>query len=252
MRLKTSILFTVLILFIGLACQFSIDLGKRIFPQSPSPLSPPTGRLVSSIEKYATDTVITTTTMPNIESEVPNLTPSSSPTTEMIITPAPVLTDLPTPVSTSTLLPTQEVANTEAPDLSDGVCDGADTAVEENLLNLINSQRSSAGLGQVSLSSSLTGIARNYSKSMAENGFFNHGDVWQRVNASGAYTAVGEIIYAGPGPYNSAAEALSHWLDSADHKKKMLNPIYTLAGVGYWCDPNSSHEGYYTVDFARP
>lgn len=119
------------------------------------------------------------------------------------------------------------------------------------MFSLINSQRSSAGLGALQNSSNLTSIARSYSKSMAENGFFSHGDIWSRVNASGSYTAVGEILYAGPGSYNSPDSAISSWLSSPSHREQMLSSTYTQMGVGYWCDPNSQHEGYFTVDFAR-
>lgn len=120
------------------------------------------------------------------------------------------------------------------------------------MFSMINSQRSGAGLGSLQSSSTLTSIARSYSKSMAENGFFSHGDIWSRINASGAYTAVGEILYAGPGSYNSASSAIASWLASSDHRAQMLSSTYTQMGVGYWCDPNSQYEGYFTVDFARP
>jgi uncharacterized protein YkwD len=124
--------------------------------------------------------------------------------------------------------------------------------MESSVFNMINSQRSSAGLGSLQSSSTLTSIARSYSKAMAENGFFRHGDIWSRINASGSFTAVGEILYAGPGSYNNASSAISSWLASSSHRDQMLNSMYTLMGVGYWCDPNSQHEGYFTVDFARP
>jgi uncharacterized protein YkwD len=116
---------------------------------------------------------------------------------------------------------------------------------------MINSQRSSAGLNTLQNSSTLTSIARSYSKSMAENGFFSHGDIWSRVNASGSYTAVGEILFGGPGPYNNASSAISSWLASSSHRAQMLSSTFTQMGVGYWCDPNSQYEGYFTVDFAK-
>jgi uncharacterized protein YkwD len=124
--------------------------------------------------------------------------------------------------------------------------------MESSVFSLINGQRSGAGLGSLQNSSSLAGIARSYSKSMAENGFFGHGDLGSRVNSSGTYSAIGEILFAGPGSYNSADSAISAWLSSSAHRDQMLSSTYTLMGVGYWCDPNSQHEGYFTVDFARP
>jgi uncharacterized protein YkwD len=124
--------------------------------------------------------------------------------------------------------------------------------MESSVFSLINSQRFGAGLGSLQSSSILTSIARSYSKSMAEIGFFGHGDLGSRVNPSGSYFAVGEILYAGPGSYNSADSAISAWLNSSSHREQMLSSLYTQMGVGYWCDPNSQHEGYFTVDFARP
>jgi len=124
--------------------------------------------------------------------------------------------------------------------------------MEAAVLSLINAQRAGSGAGAVQASSALAGIARNYSKSMAENSFFSHGNVSGRVNPSGSYSAVAEIIYAGPGSYNSADQALAHWLASPLHRGYMLDPVYTLVGVGYWCIPGSPYEGYFTVDFALP
>jgi uncharacterized protein YkwD len=84
---------------------------------------------------------------------------------------------------------------------------------------------------------------------MAEHNFFGHGDVGGRLNPTGVYSAVSEIIFGGPGPYNSASAAINAWLNSSSHRVKMLSATYNLAGVGYWCDPDSAHEGYFTVDF---
>jgi uncharacterized protein YkwD len=153
------------------------------------------------------------------------------------------------PTETSTATPAPD--NAEAAQESDG-CSGADSAMESAVLNLINAQRAGNGVAAVQSSSSLAAIARNYSQTMAENGFFDHGNVGGRVNPSNQYAAVGEIIYAGPGPYNSAEQAVATWLNSPVHRERMLDPVYTVAGVGYWCDSSSEYQGYFTVDFARP
>ena len=167
-------------------------------------------------------------------------------------TPQPTETFTSTPLPTNTVVkstpnPTKAQSGQEA-----GGCSGANSAMESAVLSLINAQRAANGAAAVSSSSSLASIARNYSQSMAENGFFDHGNVAGRVNSTGTYSAVGEIIYGGPGPYNSAEQAISTWLNSPVHRERMLDPVYTIAGVGYWCSPNSQYEGYFTVDFARP
>jgi uncharacterized protein YkwD len=167
-------------------------------------------------------------------------------------TPSPEAAPTETTLSTEMLTPVP-VEPIKIPITSgDGGCSGENSDMESTVLGMINAQRTQNGIGTVDASSSMADIARAYSRSMAENGFFGHGDVGTRVNASGAFTAVGEIIYAGPGSYDSASEAIAHWMKSPKHREMLLSPVYTLAGVGYWCDPHSVHEGYFTVDFARP
>lgn len=234
----------------GSACQFSDNLENRFFYKTPTKSNTTTGRSIFTMTPTITQTATITLT--------PTVTATAIPTKTLTLLPTGTLTETLTltPFSTLTLTPvrTKQITNTPSSSNAggEGGCDGEDTNIEAQVLSLINSQRSNAGLGSVTNSSSLTSVARNYSRSMAEQGFFDHGDVWSRVNSSGAYTAVGEILYAGMGSDNSASAAVNAWLNSPTHREKMLNPIYTLAGVGYWCDPNSTYGGYYTVDFARP
>jgi uncharacterized protein YkwD len=197
----------------------------------------------------ASETPTLTATQTATATTTPTETPTSTATATL--TPMPTETNTPTsaPTRSATKTPAQAAGNPEG---SGGGCNGANSDMEAEVFNLINAQRAGSGISSLSTSSSLTSIARGYSRSMAENGFFSHGDVGGRVNGGGAFSAVGEIIYAGPGPYNSPSEALAHWLASPLHRGFMLDPVYTLVGVGYWCDPDSPHEGYFTVDFARP
>lgn len=250
----------VVILMAGSACQFSDTLENRFFYKTPTKSNTTTGRSILTMTPTTTQTATITATQTVTQTAIPTKTLTLLPTETLTVTP----TLTPFPTLTLTRVPTKQTTNTvPAPNVQftntpsssnggGGGCDGDDTDVEAQVLSLINSQRSSAGLGLVSSSSTLGSIARNYSRAMAEQGFFDHGDVWGRVNSSGAYTAVGEILYAGMGPDNNASAAVNAWLNSPTHREKMLNPIYTLAGVGYWCDLNSTYGGYYTVDFARP
>lgn len=185
-------------------------------------------------------------------------TNTNTPTSTRTATATATDTPQPTGTFTATPLPTNTAVkstpnSTKAQSVQDASgCNGTNSAMESAVLSLINAQRAGSGVAAVSSSSSLASIARNYSQSMAENGYFDHGNVESRVNPSGTYSAVGEIIYGGPGPYNSAEQAISAWLNSPVHRERMLDPVYTIAGVGYWCSPNSQYEGYITVDFARP
>ena len=200
---------------------------------------------ISAASETPTLTATNTATVTQTSTETPTSTATNT------ITPLPTETNTPTSVPTrsTTQTPSQAAVNPEG---SGGGCNGADSDMEAEVLNLINAQRAGSGVSSLSISSSLNSIARGYSRSMAENGFFSHGDVGGRVNASGSYSAVGEILYAGPGTYNTPSEALAHWLASPLHRGFMLDPTYTLVGVGYWCIPGSPYEGYFTVDFASP
>jgi len=178
---------------------------------------------------------------------------------------------------TSTLLPTMTftITNTMQPTLtftpkptsvpktatsttSSGGCDGGDTSIESAVLSMVNYQRAQAGVAALSASSALFTAARNHSQDMATNNFFSHtgsngSSPFDRMTAAGfSFSAAAENIYAGNGGNNSAGSAVGAWMNSEGHRTNMLNPIYTHAGVGYWCNPNSEYGGYFTLDLAKP
>lgn len=123
---------------------------------------------------------------------------------------------------------------------------------------MVNYQREQAGVAKLTGSSALFTAARNHSKDMATNNFFDHtgsngSSPFDRMAAAGfSFSYAAEDLYAGNGSNNSASAAVSGWMTSPSHREKMLDPIYTYAGVGYWCNPNSTYGGYFTLDLARP
>jgi uncharacterized protein YkwD len=125
-------------------------------------------------------------------------------------------------------------------------------------LAYVNGQRSNAGLDPLTYSSALTAAARGHSQDMATNNFFSHNgsngsSFGDRISAAGfSFSAAAENVYAGTGSLNNAGSAVGAWMSSELHRDNMLNPIYTYAGVGYWCSTSSEYEGYYTLDLARP
>lgn len=129
--------------------------------------------------------------------------------------------------------------------------------MEGQVLYQINQARANAGVEAVKSNSALASAARRHSKDMAQHNFFSHtgsdgSTPFVRIKAAGySYRVAGEIIYAGPGKYNNAYSAVSRWLGSDAHRKILLDPKYSEVGIGYWCDPNSAHEGYFTADFGK-
>ncbi len=139
-----------------------------------------------------------------------------------------------------------------------GGCNGGDTSIESAVLSMVNTQRAQAGVPALSASSALFTAARNHSQDMATNNFFSHtgsngSSPFDRMVAAGfSFSAAAENIYAGSGSNNSASAAVSGWMNSEGHRTNMLNPAYTHAGVGYWCNSSSTYGGYYTLNLATP
>ncbi len=94
--------------------------------------------------------------------------------------------------------------------------------------------------------------ARLHSKDMAERGFFDHDnpsneDPWQRIDAAGFLGfAGGENIAAG----NSTGQStVDQWMDSGGHCSNIMNPGFTLIGVGYY--PGGDWGHLWTQTFGR-
>jgi uncharacterized protein YkwD len=86
---------------------------------------------------------------------------------------------------------------------------------------------------------------------MAENDYFDHDsqdgrDVADRLRATGfTGSAWGENIAMGQ---RSAAEVVRGWMNSAGHRRNIMNCSYTLIGVGAAKDAQG--QIYWTQDFA--
>lgn len=192
------------------------------------------------------------------DTPTPTLTFTPTATSTATFTPTATLTYTPTATFTATWTATPLPTWTKTPTLSGEVeCSGTNASIEGQVLYLINQARAKAGVAAVTSNSALASAARDHSKDMAQNNYFSHtgsdgSTPFTRISAAGySYHAAGEIIYAGPGKYNSPYSAVSKWMGSEPHKAILLDDVYTEVGVGYWCDANSAHEGYFTADFGK-
>ena len=208
---------------------------------------------LETMREYSASTAIQTEPIhTEPRATAPQITSTSAVTNTAAATDIPTVTSTKTPQATFTPAQPSPTITIEPGTSGPAICEGENLEMEPVLTRLINAQRSQAGLNPVSSNSSMAEAARNYSRSMAEDDFFDHGDIAERLNPTGSYSAVGEILYAGKGADNSASAAIDAWLNSPIHRGTMLNPIYTILGVGYWCAPDSVYGGYFTVDFATP
>jgi len=129
-------------------------------------------------------------------------------------------------------------------------------AFENQLLILINNQRTLAGLAVLTDSNPLEISSGEQSDDQALHNFLSHtgsdgSTYWQREVAAG-YTGSwgGEIIYTGSGSSNNPQSAVNWWMNDASHKAIILAD-YNDFGAGYAYCPTGSYGGFFTVDFGH-
>jgi uncharacterized protein YkwD len=94
----------------------------------------------------------------------------------------------------------------------------------------INDLRRSHGLRGLQISPSLMHSAAHYSHVMLKDQYFGHAS---RIEASGRYRRLGEILEMHRGKNTGTGTAFSDWLHSPPHLGVILDPSFTYIGGGY-------------------
>ena len=96
--------------------------------------------------------------------------------------------------------------------------------------------------------------AGDHSSDMAENNYFSHTSLDGRtppkrlIAAGYDYSTMGENIAAGqPG----VEAAVSAWLNSPDHCKNLMNPVFREVAVACVANPNSTYVRYWSMELGR-
>jgi uncharacterized protein YkwD len=123
----------------------------------------------------------------------------------------------------------------------------------EQMLTLVNAERRKAGCEAVRLDPRLTSAASKHSADMAANDYFSHTGpngtgFATRIEAAGHPTPYSENIAAGD---STAEAAFTRWMDSAGHRRNILDCSAKDMGVGVATDPESTYRIYWTQDFGR-
>jgi uncharacterized protein YkwD len=143
--------------------------------------------------------------------------------------------------------PTPEPTATPAPPY--------ETAVEQQIMDLINAQRTANELPPLMVADELTLAARRHSLDMATNGFTGHigsdgTTACQRIEQAGyEWVSCGEIIawgFAGDSQW-----VVDWWMNSPVHRAMILSTYFDDFGCGYVREPNSTWVTYWTVNFGR-
>jgi uncharacterized protein YkwD len=216
-----------------------------------TPSSTPTLKLSPAVPST---TPTTTKTSPPSATSVPSqvsATPVPGQPTVTYIPPVPTDTPIP-PTATSAPPPTQTPA---------GCTYSGNSNYENQVVVLINQERTDRGLSELTLNSSLRQAAQRHSKDMACNDFFSHtgsdgsSPFTRMIEAGYSYSWAAENIAASSSQSFSAQAVVNMWMNSTGHRNNILSENATHIGVGfrYAGDSNSQDfDAYYTANFGRP
>lgn len=172
--------------------------------------------------------------------------PSAPPSPSLLPSPSASASSAPAApaASASPAAPTANAASATAAKRS------ADLA--QQVVDLVNSQRSQAGCGPVRSNAKLALAAQRHSEDMAARNFFDHTNPdgagpQQRIDAAGyAWSGWGENIARGQ---KDAAAVMDSWMNSPGHRANILNCKFTELGVGIHL---GSGGPWWTQDFGTP
>lgn len=110
--------------------------------------------------------------------------------------------------------------------------------VEALSFQLLNETRAEEGVAQLAFDQSLALAARRHCQAMRDQGFFSHiepngSDPGDRIVAVGVtFTVAAENIVQVSHPIDPASLAHRELLKSVEHRINILDPEFTVAGVG--------------------
>ena len=115
------------------------------------------------------------------------------------------------------------------------------------VLNLVNAERARVGSPPLRLAQDLMQCSAIRARELTV--YFSHtrpdGSKWDTALRNKGRTW-GENIAAG---YPSAAAVVDCWMNSAGHRKNILNPNFRELGVGYFYDANTDYKTFWVQNF---
>ena len=126
-------------------------------------------------------------------------------------------------------------------------------AMENEVIRLVNVERSKKGLGMLKTNWQLSRVARYKSQDMINKGYFSHtsptyGSPFKMMESFGVrFSSAGENIAMGQ---TSPQSVMAGWMNSPGHRSNILSPSYSEIGVGLAKDRNGRY--YWTQMFIKP
>ncbi len=122
---------------------------------------------------------------------------------------------------------------------------------KRDVLNLVNNERRKAGLAALSWGTTCEGAANVRARELISR--YEHtrpdGSSWATacpIPSTGGKS--GENLAAGNAAV-SPSTVVNSWMNSADHRKNILDPDFKYLSVGFVFDPNSPHKTYWSQYF---
>ncbi|MFB7663194.1 sigma-70 family RNA polymerase sigma factor [Kitasatospora sp. NPDC056138] len=182
--------------------------------------------------------------------------PSGAPSSAAPSSAAPSPTSSPSSsagASSPTPSPTRTATRTaSSPTAAPAIRQTAPSSIQQQVIDLVNTERSKAGCGPVRNNSKLQAAAQGHSDDMAARNFFDHTNPdgagpQARIEAAGyQWSTWGENIARGQ---SDPAAVMDSWMHSPGHRANILNCAFTELGVGV-------HQGsggpWWTQDFGAP
>jgi len=125
--------------------------------------------------------------------------------------------------------------------------------IEDEIIRLVNIQRSYSGLGGLTFNWQVARVARIKSQDMINNGYFSHyspvyGSPFKMLESYGLkFSSAAENIAYGQ---KTAQAVMDAWMNSPGHKANILSKTVTQIGVG--CAKASNGTLYFTQLFIKP
>lgn len=110
-----------------------------------------------------------------------------------------------------------------------------DTSIENEILTIVNNERSKQGLRSLTLNWELSRVAKIKSQDMNDNRYFSHqsptyGSPFDMMRKFGInYRYAGENIAMGQ---KTSSQVMTDWMNSSGHRANILNANFTQLGVG--------------------
>lgn len=115
---------------------------------------------------------------------------------------------------------------------------GKDSAqFAQQVLDLVNKERSKAGLGSLSMDDELSKMAMAKAQDMYNNNYFDHnspthGSPFDMMKEYGiTYQSAGENIAKGQ---TTPTQVMNDWMNSPGHKANILNKSFTKIGIAFY------------------